>query len=74
MDLAMIKAIIQALRTDPLEPGIYRDEGLPLRRQGGTIKSAIKAEQDDTNYARYRKLESDIGDTPVSYEEWMRGR
>lgn len=67
-----IKWLLEALRSKPDAPGVYRTPGYPVRRQNPGLFDSIKSVNKDVNYARYKKLQSDIGDTPVSYEEWLR--
>lgn len=68
--MADIKYILEALRQKPLEPGIYREPGLPPRRQRGSLKDKVKSSNTDTNYMRYVSMQNAMGETPVTYEEW----
>jgi hypothetical protein len=66
-----LKYILEALRQKPMEPGIYRDPGLPPRRQRGGIMDEMKASNTDTNYRRYVAMQNAMGETPVSFDEWV---
>lgn len=70
MSKSTISYIIEALRQKPTEAGEYRGNGRPPRLQRGG--NPIQDSQNDTNYRRYVKMQSDMGESPVSYEEWMR--
>lgn len=68
MDL--VKYLIEGLRNKPNEPGIYREAGRVPRQVRGP--AGLKNARDDVNYTKYRKQQSAIGETPVSYEEWIK--
>lgn len=69
--MSTLKYIIEALRMKPTEPGIYRERGFPVRRQAGGISGAVRGTNSDVNYQKYVKMQSDMGESPVSYEEWL---
>lgn len=63
-----IKYIIEALRNKPIPSGIDYPNGHPRRIAGSPIKSA----RDNVNYTKYVRQQHEIGDTPVTYEEWLK--
>jgi hypothetical protein len=67
-----IRYIIEALRQSPVPPGIEKVNGVPRRMAGPMMDTAAMA--NDINYTKYRKQQAAIGESPVSYEEWMAGR
>jgi len=65
-----MKAIIEALRMKGRDPGIYREPGQVPRRVNGPMD--LGDAQQTAQYNRYRKVQTGAGETPVSYEEWLR--
>ncbi len=70
---SFIKTMIEALRTKPnperrvyKDGQLYRTEPVPEQGMGGM--------QHKVQYDRYRKIQNDAGETPVSYEEWLQNR
>lgn len=61
-----LKYIIEALRTPSRPAGIYRDPGHPPLRIRG------KGPAPSANYTKYLREQEAIGESPVSYEEFMR--
>lgn len=74
MDLKTIKYIIEALRTSPVEPGIYRDPGFAPRRMAGPLLGGGGKLKSELEYGKYRKIQDAIGETPVSYDEFTGGQ
>lgn len=72
--LDTIKYIIEGLRSKNHEPGIERPGpgGVPIR-YGGKSNPLGKMNR-DMNYVKYQKEQAAIGESPVSYEEWMGSR
>lgn len=68
--MADLKYILEALRQKPTEPGIYREFGRPVRRQAGG-SNPLKSANTDINYHRYVSMQHEVGESPVSYEEWL---
>lgn len=69
--LDTMKYIIEALRTKNHEPGVQRPGpgGVPIR-YGGKMAPLGKANR-DLNYVKYQRQQDAMGESPVSYEEWM---
>lgn len=70
MATGFIQAMIEALRTKPnperrvyKNGELYRTEPAP----GGPVEALRKK----TQYGRYVTMQHQMGETPVSYEEWM---
>jgi hypothetical protein len=69
--LDTIRHIIEALRQSPDPPGIDRSQGFPRRTAG---KVSLGGVNKDINYTKYVHQQHSVGESPVSYEEWMRGQ
>lgn len=74
MDMQMLKAIIEALRQSPMEPGIYRDPGQVPRQVRGGVSDLLRNTNRSVNYGKYQKIQDSIGDTAVDYDEYMKGQ
>ncbi len=66
MDIQAIKAMVEALRGSPSAVGVTRDPGQLPRRISG--ESSMNS---NINYSRYKRQQAAIGESPVSYKEWM---
>lgn len=68
-NLDTIKYIIEALRQRGPDAGVTRSVRNPVRRISG---NPLKDMNKDINYSRYANMQSEVGESPVSYEEWLR--
>lgn len=71
--LDTIRAIVEALRQDPVASGVTRDPGQIPRRIAGDM-NPLKGIRDKTQYGRYTQIQNSAGESPVSYEEWIRSK
>lgn len=73
--LMMIKEIIKSLRQSPREPGVYRDPGhAPLKQRGGLVDEIVGRPRQRMQYEHYRRIQHGAEETPVSYDEWLKGQ
>lgn len=73
--LTMIKEIIKSLRQSPREPGIYREKGqVPLRQRGGMVDEMVGRPRQRMQYDHYKMIQDRSGESPVSYDEWLKGQ
>lgn len=72
MDLGMIKAIIESLRNpaNRPQPGIETIRPGLRRRTVGDM-NPVGNTRNDINYVKYKRQQEAIGESPVSYEEWI---
>lgn len=72
MDLDMLKEIVKSLRTKPdLDRYVYKGDQMINRGPAPGNQGLIKGLRDKSNYGRYQKVSNDMGESPVSYEEWL---
>lgn len=71
---SFIQAMIEALRTKPnperrvyKNGQLYRTEPVP----DTSISGAIQGQQKKVQYGRYVTMQHQMGEEPVSYEEWL---
>ena len=73
--LTMVKEIIKSLRQSPREPGVYREPGrAPLRQRGGLVDEMVGRPRQRMQYDHYKTIQDRIGESPVSYDEWLKGQ
>lgn len=74
MDLQRLKYIIEALRSSSTPDRIVYKNGKEFRREPVQSTSALGNVRNSTNYNRYKKVQNDIGENAVDYDEWMRNQ
>lgn len=67
---SFIKTMIEALRTKPNDYSTPEEVRPGVRR--GMSGNVVQHAQHRAQYNRYVKVQQGAGETPVSYEEWMR--
>lgn len=73
--LDTIKAIIEALRQKQDNSPHVIDWGPGYPRRGVNMHSGLLGRtQKQVQYGQYQKVQSGIGEEPVSYEDWMKGQ
>lgn len=70
--LDTIRAIVEALRQKQDTSPHVIDYGSGPRR--GVNMHGMGNIQKATQYSQYRKVQSGVGEDPVSYEDWMKGQ
>jgi hypothetical protein len=77
MDFKMMSAIIDALRQSPSgQRRVYKGGQLSRTEQSPLFgnRNVVQQTGDDVGYTKYVRMSERMGETPVSFEEWMAGR